>query len=75
MRKRSEIGGFEFMPPPSESYYKKLPERLGPDLTPEQLKECQELGILVDKDDQGIIMQIFTKPLGDRYGLKRSQVC
>jgi 4-hydroxyphenylpyruvate dioxygenase len=35
-------------------------------LTPEQYKECQELGILVDKDDQGVLLQIFTKPLGDR---------
>jgi 4-hydroxyphenylpyruvate dioxygenase len=38
----------------------------GDDLTPEQYKECEELGILVDKDDQGVLLQIFTKPLGDR---------
>jgi 4-hydroxyphenylpyruvate dioxygenase len=66
MRKRTEIGGFDFMPRPSDGYYKKLPEKVGSDLTPEQLRECQELGILVDKDDQGILLQIFTKPLGDR---------
>lgn len=66
MRKRTEVGGFEFMPRPSEKYYKNLPEKVGDDLTPEQLKECEELGILVDKDDQGILLQIFTKPLGDR---------
>ncbi len=27
---------------------------------------CDEMGILVDKDDQGVLLQIFTKPLGDR---------
>ncbi|DAZ96141.1 TPA: hypothetical protein N0F65_008720 [Lagenidium giganteum] len=66
MRKRSFIGGFEFMPSPNEIYYKRLPERIGEGLTPEQFKKIEELGILVDKDDQGILLQIFTKPLGDR---------
>jgi len=30
--------------------------------------ECKplELGLLVDRDDQGVLLQIFTKPLGDR---------
>jgi hypothetical protein len=37
---------------------------VGDALTPRQLAECKELGILVDKDDQGILLQIFTKPLG-----------
>lgn len=36
-------------------------------LTPEQYAAVEELGILVDKDDMGVLMQIFTKPLGDRY--------
>ncbi|KAJ0408336.1 hypothetical protein ATCC90586_000077 [Pythium insidiosum] len=66
MRKRSFLGGFEFMPSPDASYYKRLPERIGNDLTPEQFKRIEELGLLVDKDDQGILLQIFTKPLGDR---------
>jgi 4-hydroxyphenylpyruvate dioxygenase len=35
-------------------------------LTAEQYAAVEELGILVDKDDQGVLMQIFTKPLGDR---------
>ena len=38
----------------------------GDALTPEQYAACEELGILVDRDDQGILLQIFTKPLGDR---------
>lgn len=43
-----------------------LPERVGGVLTKEQLAEAEELGILVDKDDQGVLLQIFTKPIGDR---------
>ena len=29
-------------------------------------REVEELGILADRDDQGVLLQIFTKPLGDR---------
>jgi hypothetical protein len=35
-------------------------------LSPEEWAAVEELGILVDQDDQGVLMQIFTKPLGDR---------
>lgn len=35
-------------------------------LSPEEWAGVQELGILVDQDDQGVLMQVFTKPLGDR---------
>ena len=55
MRKRSMIGGFEFMPQPSDSYYEKVPGRIGKDtLTEEQFKELKELGLLADRDDQGV---------------------
>ncbi|CAI9782303.1 unnamed protein product [Fraxinus pennsylvanica] len=66
MRKRSGVGGFEFMPSPPPTYYKNLKSRVGDVLTDEQIKECEELGILVDRDDQGTLLQIFTKPVGDR---------
>jgi 4-hydroxyphenylpyruvate dioxygenase len=66
MRARSEFGGFDFMPNLGPSYYKDLPERIGDVLPAEKYKECEELGILVDIDDQGVLLQIFTKPLGDR---------
>lgn len=66
MRKRSSIGGFEFMPSPPPTYYKNLKIRAGDVLSDEQIKECEELGILVDRDDQGTLLQIFTKPVGDR---------
>jgi 4-hydroxyphenylpyruvate dioxygenase len=35
-------------------------------MTPAQIAACEKHGILIDKDDQGILLQIFTKPLGDR---------
>ncbi|CAH9054776.1 unnamed protein product [Cuscuta epithymum] len=66
MRKRSGVGGFEFMPSPPPTYYKNLKGRVGDILNDEQIKECEELGILVDRDDQGTLLQIFTKPVGDR---------
>lgn len=37
----------------------------GAELTPDQIRQCEELGILVDKDDQGVLLQLFTKPLGE----------
>jgi 4-hydroxyphenylpyruvate dioxygenase len=69
MRTRTHIGGFDFMPKPPPTYYKNLASRVGSVLTEEQIKECDELGILVDKDDQGALLQIFTKPLGDRCNM------
>eukprot|EP01018_Ginkgo_biloba_P030703 Gb_36778 [translate_table: standard] len=66
MRMRSDIGGFEFMPKPPPTYYKNLRKRAADVLTEEQMQRCDELGILVDRDDQGVLLQIFTKPLGDR---------
>jgi 4-hydroxyphenylpyruvate dioxygenase len=66
MRTRTHIGGFDFMPKPPATYYKNLANRVGDILTDEQIKQCDELGILVDKDDQGVLLQIFTKPVGDR---------
>jgi 4-hydroxyphenylpyruvate dioxygenase len=32
----------------------------------EQYQLAEELGILIDRDDQGPLLQIFTKPIGDR---------
>jgi len=69
MRKRSVVGGFEFMPSPPVTYYRNLKNRVGDVLSDELIKECEELGILVDRDDQGTVLQIFTKPIGDRYML------
>jgi 4-hydroxyphenylpyruvate dioxygenase len=46
------------------SYYEMLPDRVGP--IEEDLRELAELGILVDRDDEGYLLQIFTKPVEDR---------
>ena len=40
--------------------------KIGNALTVDQYKLVEELGILVDKDDQGVLLQVFTKPVGDR---------
>jgi hypothetical protein len=45
---------------------RKLPEKIGGALTPKQYAEAEELGILVDRDDQGVLLQIFTRPISDR---------
>ena len=67
LRKRSFCGGFEFMPAPSHEYYERIPTRFGEGvLTAAQIEELEELGLLADKDDQGVLLQVFTKPLGDR---------
>jgi len=60
------LGGFELMVRPSEGYYRELPARLGDKLTTEQYAKLEELGILADADHEGVLLQIFTKPLGDR---------
>ena len=41
-----------------------LPERVG--TIEEDIDELAELGILVDRDDEGYMLQIFTKPVEDR---------
>jgi 4-hydroxyphenylpyruvate dioxygenase len=47
-----------------KTYYDALPHRIGS--IKENLKELAELGILVDRDDEGYMLQIFSKPVGDR---------
>ena len=53
----------EFLAVP-ETYYEELPDRVG-DID-EDLDDLRELGILADRDDEGYLLQIFTKPVGDR---------
>ncbi len=60
--------GVEFLPPPPQAYYDDIPRRLGVhmDVMKEDIKELQKLSILVDADEEGYLLQIFTKPLEDR---------
>ena len=46
------------------AYYDMLPQRVG--AVKEDMRELAELGILVDRDDEGYLLQIFTKPVEDR---------
>ena len=60
--------GVEFLPPPPQSYYDMIPERLGEhmEIMNEDISKLQELSILVDADEEGYLLQIFTKPVEDR---------
>jgi len=55
--------GVQFLRTP-QSYYDGVPERIGE--IAESIDDLRRLGILVDRDDEGYLLQIFTKPLGDR---------
>jgi 4-hydroxyphenylpyruvate dioxygenase len=57
--------GVEFLATP-DSYYEdpELRARIGEVRVP--IEELQKRGILVDRDEDGYLLQIFTKPLGDR---------
>ena len=56
--------GVEFLSAPPEAYYDMIPERVGE--IDEDIKKLQNLGILVDCDEEGYLLQIFTKPVEDR---------
>jgi 4-hydroxyphenylpyruvate dioxygenase len=55
--------GVRFLATPG-SYYEELPERVGE--IDESIDDLAELGILADRDDEGYLLQIFTRPLGHR---------
>jgi 4-hydroxyphenylpyruvate dioxygenase len=55
--------GVEFLQVPT-TYYDDLQERVGK--IDEDIEPLKELGILVDRDDEGYLLQIFTKPVEDR---------
>ena len=55
--------GVEFLQVP-KAYYDDLPRRVGK--INESIAKLAELGILVDRDHHGYLLQIFTQPVGDR---------
>jgi 4-hydroxyphenylpyruvate dioxygenase len=55
--------GIGFLRTP-EAYYDDVPERVGE--IAEDLDDLRRLGILVDRDDEGYLLQVFTRPVGDR---------
>ncbi|RZK59365.1 MAG: 4-hydroxyphenylpyruvate dioxygenase [Pedobacter sp.] len=56
--------GVEFLSPPPEAYYEMMPTRVGE--IDEEIALLKSLGILVDCDEEGYLLQIFTKPVEDR---------
>jgi 4-hydroxyphenylpyruvate dioxygenase len=55
--------GVEFLRVPS-AYYRELTARVGK--IDEPLEQLEELGVLVDRDDEGYMLQIFSRPVEDR---------
>ena len=60
---RLRENGVKFLSVP-DSYYEELPARVG--TIDEPMDELKKLGILVDRDEEGYLLQIFTKPVQDR---------
>ena len=58
-----QANGIEFLRVP-DTYYEEIPERVGE--IDEDIQDLKRLGILVDRDDEGYLLQIFTKPVEDR---------
>jgi len=56
--------GVEFLGAPPAAYYEDLANRVG--TIDEDIAPLQELGILVDRDEEGYLLQLFTKPVEDR---------
>lgn len=60
--------GVEFLSAPPQAYYDMTPERLSrfDHELQEDIKQLQKLGIMIDADEEGYLLQIFTKPVQDR---------
>jgi 4-hydroxyphenylpyruvate dioxygenase len=63
-----KVRGVEFLSAPPHAYYQAIPERLGVhmDMMKEDLNAIEKLAIMVDADEDGYLLQIFTKPVQDR---------
>jgi 4-hydroxyphenylpyruvate dioxygenase len=60
--------GIEFLSTPPDEYYSDVPARLmahNHELG-EDIEELKKLGIMIDADEEGYLLQIFTKPIEDR---------
>jgi 4-hydroxyphenylpyruvate dioxygenase len=61
--RKLRANGVQFLRTP-KTYYDRLAARVGQ--IDEDIGELRDLGILVDRDDEGYLLQIFTRPLQDR---------
>jgi 4-hydroxyphenylpyruvate dioxygenase len=60
---RLRLQGIEFLRVP-HTYYTELEGRVGK--IEEPIRDLEDLGILVDRDNEGYMLQIFTRPVEDR---------
>jgi 4-hydroxyphenylpyruvate dioxygenase len=60
--------GIEFLSTPPEEYYRAVPGRLEEHshALREDIETLKSLGIMIDADEEGYLLQIFTKPIEDR---------
>lgn len=60
--------GIEFLSTPPDEYYAAIPDRVGQfdHEVKEDIEAIKKLGIMVDADEEGYLLQIFTKPVEDR---------
>ncbi len=60
--------GIEFLSAPPAAYYEDIPNRLGDHfkLMKEDVSSLEKLAIMIDADEDGYLLQIFTKPVEDR---------
>ncbi len=60
--------GIEFLSAPPRAYYEDIPNRLGDHMNNmhEDIDMLEKLAIMVDADEEGYLLQIFTKPVEDR---------
>ncbi|BBM82334.1 4-hydroxyphenylpyruvate dioxygenase [Candidatus Uabimicrobium amorphum] len=61
--KKLRENGLDCLPTP-KTYYENLEERVGK--IDEDMEVISDLGILIDRDEQGYLLQIFTRPIQDR---------
>jgi 4-hydroxyphenylpyruvate dioxygenase len=64
--------GVNFLRVP-RTYYEELPERIGP--IDEDYAEIAQRGVLVDRDDEGYLLQIFSQPIQDRPTVFFEVIC
>jgi 4-hydroxyphenylpyruvate dioxygenase len=64
--------GVNFLRVP-QTYYEELPERIGP--IDEDYAEIAQRGVLVDRDDEGYLLQIFSQPIQDRPTVFFEVIC
>jgi len=63
-----KVNGIEFLSTPPAAYYQSVPGRLeefSHELR-EDIEKLKSLGIMIDADEEGYLLQIFTKPIEDR---------